>query len=110
MRAVVSAETLETAWVNEMKRKGPVVNIGEPMSESMLVGLTRVSVPVTCEHGELQVIMSVDNTGLLNGLRLAPATDISWTPPSYAALKKFREHDVVVGSGMLSVPGTLSLL
>lgn len=109
LRAVVSAETLQVAWMNEIERNGPVTTIGEPMSESMSSGLTRVSVPVRCEHGELLVIMSVDNAGLLNGLRLAPAADTTWAPPSYATLKKFREREVTVGSGSLSVPGTLSL-
>lgn len=108
LRAVVSSETLQAAWMNELERNGPVTTIGEPISEPMSVELTRVSIPVACEHGELMVIMSVDNAGLLNGLRLAPAAS-SWAPPPYAALKKFREQDVTVGSGKLSVPGTLSL-
>ena len=55
------------------------------------------------------MVMSVDEAGMLNGLRLAPATAGPWTPPHYAAPDRFDEHDVTVGSGPLAVPGTLSL-
>lgn len=109
LRAVVSAEMLRVAWMTEMGRNGAVSAIGEPMSEPTEAGLVRVSVPVTCERGGLTVVMSVDDAGLLNGLRIAPAATTSWTPPPYAAPKRFDEHEVTVGSGPLSVPGTLSL-
>jgi uncharacterized protein len=104
LRAVVSAETLRAAWDDEMARRGPLSVTGEPVSEP-----ARVSVPVTCEHGGLTVVMSVDGAGLLQGLRIGPAASAPWTPPSYAAPESFAERDVVVGSGPLAVPGTLSV-
>ena len=109
LRAVVSAETLQVAWVAEMGKNGSVSAVGEPVSEPTEAGLVRVSIPVTCEHGGLTVVMSVDHAGKLNGLRLAPATTTSWAPPPYAAPRRFAEHDVTVGSGALAVTGTLSL-
>ncbi len=110
LRAIVSASTVQNAWRAEISKRGQVSTIGEPASEQMGEGLVRVRVPVTCEHGGLMVIMAVDSKGTLQGFRLAaPEGAALWTPPSYANPKKFNEHDVTVGSGPLTVPGTLSL-
>ncbi|MGW1259931.1 alpha/beta fold hydrolase [Streptomyces sp. NPDC002513] len=109
LRAVVSAETLRTAWATETGAKGSITGIGQPTTEQREPGLVRVSVPVTCEHGGLTVVMSVDDTGMLHGLRLAPPSTTSWTPPPYAARSRFTEQEVTVGSGPLAVPGTLTL-
>lgn len=109
LRAAASAETLRVGWEGEIARIGPVSAIGGPGSEPVKAGLVRVSVPVTCERGGLTVVMSVDDAGMLHGLRLAPPADTSWEPPSYAAPKRFTEHEVTVGSGPLAVPGTLTL-
>ncbi len=109
LRAVVSAETLRMGWMTEVGKNGSVSAIGKPVSEPVKAGLVRVSVPVTCEHGALTVVMSVDDAGLLQGLRISSVASISWAPPSYAIPKRFDEHDVTVGSGQLAVPGTLSL-
>ncbi|GII31890.1 hypothetical protein Pmi06nite_53320 [Planotetraspora mira] len=109
LRAAVTAQRLQAAWAAELGKHGSVSAIGEPESEPGEAGLVRVSVPVTCEHGELMMIMSVDHVGMLHGLRLAPAATTSWTPPPYAAPKRFGECEVTVGSGPLAVSGTLSL-
>lgn len=109
LRAVVSAETLRVAWEAEIGGTGSVTAVGEAVTDPMAAGPVRVSVPVTCDTGERTVVMSVDDAGMLNGLRLAPASAASWTPPSYAAPERFDEHDVTVGSGPLAVPGSLSL-
>lgn len=110
LRAVVSAETVRDAWGAEIGKSGPISLIGEAAIEQAKEGLVRVSVPVTCEHGGLTVIMAIDSKGALQGLRLAaPEGATPWTPPSYANPKKFDECEVMVGSGPLAVPGTLSL-
>jgi uncharacterized protein len=109
LRAVVSAETLQIAWMDELGKNGPVVAVGMPLSEQIKAGLVRVRVPVSCERGTLAVAMSVDDTGMLQGLRISSEASLSWTPPSYANPKRFDEHDVMVGSGPLAVSGTLSL-
>jgi dienelactone hydrolase len=109
LRAVASAKTLRTAWATETSAKGSITEIGEPTAEQGEPGLVRVSVPVTCEHGGLTVVMSVDDTGMLHGLRLAPAATTSWTPPPYADGSSFTEQEVTVGTGRLAVPGSLTL-
>ena len=109
LQAAVSAETLRIGWVAEIGKNGPVSTVGEPICEPVKAGLVRVSVPVMCEHGALTVIMSVDDAGMLQGLRISSASTTAWSPPSYANPKTFDEHDVTLGSGSLAVPGTLSL-
>ena len=109
LRAVVSADALRAGWLALTGSKGPVRAVGEPAAEPFGAGLVRVRVPVTCEHGGLTVLMSVDGAGLLQGLLIEPAAAGSWTPPSYAVPDRFAEREVRVGSGPLAVPGTLSV-
>ncbi|MEV0228251.1 alpha/beta fold hydrolase [Nonomuraea sp. NPDC050786] len=109
LRAVVSAQTLQAEWERQTSGIGGISAIGTPAGEPVRAGLVRVSVPVTGEGGGLTVVMSVDETGLLQGLRLAPALAPQWTPPPYARRERFGEHEVTVGSGALAVPGTMSL-
>ncbi|MDS0138550.1 MULTISPECIES: serine aminopeptidase domain-containing protein [unclassified Amycolatopsis] len=109
LRAAASAGTLRVGWETELAKTGPVRAIGTPLSEPPAAGLVRVSVPVTCERGGLTVVMSVDDAGLLHGLRLAPPTGPSWVPPAYAEADRFTEHEVTVGTGPLAVPGTLTV-
>ncbi|GAA3246497.1 alpha/beta hydrolase [Nonomuraea helvata] len=109
LRAVVSAQTMQADWERQTAGIGMVTAIGTPTSEPARAGLVRVSVPVTGERGGLTVVMSVDETGLVQGLRLAPGLTTQWTPPPYARPERFDEHEVTVGSGALAVPGTMSL-
>ncbi|MDL4820834.1 alpha/beta hydrolase [Actinomadura opuntiae] len=109
LRDVASAGTLRVAWTEATARHGTVTSVGEPVAEPIGTGLVRVSVPVECERGALTVVMSVDGSGLLNGFRLAPGGTAAWSPPPYADPSAFEERDVVLASGPLSAPGTLSL-
>src|SRR6478752_6054332 len=83
LQAAVSAETLRIGWVAEIGKNGPVSTVGEPICEPVKAGLVRVSVPVMREHGALTVIMSVDDAGMLQGLRISSASTTAWSPPSY---------------------------
>jgi dienelactone hydrolase len=109
LRAAVSAETIRAGWTAEAARIGPVTAVGAPLSELSADGLVRVSIPVTGERGGLTVVVSVDDAGQLNGLRLAPPAGAEWTPPRYASAGRFTEREVTVGAGPLAVPGTLTL-
>jgi uncharacterized protein len=113
LRALVVPEVLEAAWVAEADRLGAVTLVGELTSEEPNAGVTAVRLPVTFERGELTFIVSVSESGWLVGLNLAPAGPTSvaepWSAPSYSDVQKFDEHEVMVGSGSLSAPGTLSL-
>ncbi|MEU0505554.1 hypothetical protein [Nocardia sp. NPDC005998] len=109
LRAAVSAETVEVAWRGEIAKIGAVRTVGAALGEPIGAGLIKMSVPVTCERGGLTVVVSVDDTGRLHGFRLAPPITSAWTPPRYAAPRKFTEQEVTVGSGGLAVPGTLTV-
>ncbi len=99
LRAAVSADTVRIAWTAELTKHGPVSAIGQPTPAGQ-----RVRVPVTCERGGLTVIMSIDDAGLLTGLRLESAAGTSWTPPPYATPKQFTEHEFT-----LPEPGTMTM-
>ena len=107
LRAQVSPAILQAAWVAETDRIGQVTQIGEPTSEPMDPELLRVSVPIQGERGGLTLVISVDQDGHLNGLRLA--TDETWNPPEYADPTTFEERDLTIGSGTQAVEGTLSI-
>ncbi|MFJ7496596.1 hypothetical protein ACIQZB_36620 [Streptomyces sp. NPDC097727] len=109
LRAVLTAEALQAAWLAETAGTGPVTDLGEPSSEPLLPDLIRVSIPLACERGQFTAVMSVDSAGLLNGLRLAPPASDPWAPPPYADPDAFEEHDVTVGSGALAVAGTVTV-
>jgi hypothetical protein len=74
LRAMVSARALRVAWADELGQRGPVSSVGTPVSEPANAGATVVKVPVTCEHGELTVVVLVTEEGWLTGLQLAPAS------------------------------------
>ena len=113
LRAMVTPETLQAAWAAELARQGPVTGVGTPVSEPAGPGGSLVRIPVTFEHGELTVAVSVSDEGWLTGLQLLPASAAQptrpWEPPSYADPAAFGEQDVTVGSGPLAVQGTMSL-
>jgi uncharacterized protein len=113
LRAMVPPEALQAAWAAEIGRRGPVTSVGTPLSEPAGPGAVVVRIPVTFEHGELTVVVSVTDDGWLAGIQLAPASAAEpagpWEPPLYADPGKFDEQDLTVGSGPLAVPGTLSV-
>ncbi|MHB9756537.1 alpha/beta hydrolase [Streptomyces sp. BYX5S] len=109
LRAAVSAEALRLAWTAEAAGLGGVKVIEEPVTEVGEAGLVRVRIPVSCADGSFTVVMSVGDDGLLHGLRLDPHGGAEWQPPHYADTDRFTERDVLLGTGPLAVPGTLSL-
>lgn len=108
LRAAVSPYSLRAAWLAEISRVGAVSAIGEPALAPFGDGLIRASVPVVCERGGFTLLMSIDTAGLLQGLRLADDAT-AWTPPDYADPDTFDEREIIVGSGELAVPGTMSV-
>ncbi|OXM44845.1 alpha/beta hydrolase [Amycolatopsis alba] len=109
LRAVVPAGALRAAWTAETGKHGSVTGFGDPVAEPAVAALVRVGVPVRCERGDLTVLMSVDEGGLLQGLQLAPATSPAWTPPPYADPATFTEHEITLGAGSSAVAGTLTM-
>jgi dienelactone hydrolase len=123
LQALVTAEALRAGWDAQLDRDGPVTSIGTPASEPVRAGVVVVTIPVSCERGQLAARIAVyeaeaeagaaGEASVLAGLQFLPvgpgAVTGPWQPPAYASQDKFSEQDVLVGSGPLAVPGTLSL-
>ncbi|MFH8385848.1 alpha/beta hydrolase family protein [Kitasatospora sp. NPDC018058] len=109
LRAAVNADALRLAWTAEAGGRGGITAIGEPVSEPGETDPVRVRIPVTCADGGFAVVTSVGGDGLLHGLRLTSDGGAEWQPPHYADPGRFTERDVLLGTGSLAVPGTLSL-
>lgn len=108
LRAVASAETVAEIWRREVGGRR-ILTRGPVALSSRADGLVTAKVPVRTEAGGMDVVMSVDGDGILHGLRFDPASDVEWTPPDYASMRRFEEHEVVVGGGADAVPGTMTL-
>ncbi|MFC0435821.1 alpha/beta fold hydrolase [Kutzneria buriramensis] len=95
LRAAVSADTLRFGWTAEV---GEVRSVGEPVE----LGPNRFAVLL---NGSVELRMSFDDEGRLNGLRLA-SPEVRWQPPSYAKPELFAEREVAVGTqaGTLTLP------
>lgn len=106
-------EYLGRLWAEAVDHNGPISTIGTPSTEPAGMGRTLVKVPVLCKGGGFGVLLSLDEGGLLQGLRLGTLEEAAplgpWTPPDYCDPTTFTESDVLVGDGQLAVPGTLSL-
>jgi pimeloyl-ACP methyl ester carboxylesterase len=95
LRAVASADTVRIGWTAEV---GTVRSVEEPVD----LGGNRFSVRI---NGDRELLMSLDDQGRVNGLRLGAAA-AEWEPPAYARPELFTEQEVAVGSqqGALTLP------
>ncbi|MGH2871272.1 MAG: alpha/beta fold hydrolase [Solirubrobacteraceae bacterium] len=113
LRQLVVPEALREGWEAELTRQGPVVSIGEPTSDPGARGSPIVRVPVRCERGGFTLIASMGPEGQLAGLQLAPSSAAApiapWEPPADADPTRFDEHELTIGSGPLSVPGSATI-
>jgi alpha-beta hydrolase superfamily lysophospholipase len=93
--AAVSADIMRIAWAKEV---GAVRHVGEPIP----LGDNRFSVLL---NGTVELRMSMDDQGRVNGLRLAQPS-APWRPPSYVQAERFTEREVLVGlqPGALVLP------
>ncbi|MFI1523829.1 alpha/beta hydrolase family protein [Kitasatospora cineracea] len=109
LRAVVPAEALRLAWTSETGARGGARAVGDPEPVPGGADPVRVRIPVTCADGGLTVVTSVGADGLLHGLRLDAHDSADWQAPPYAHQDRFTEREVLLGTGPLAVPGTLTL-
>ena len=67
-------------------------------------------VAVTCEfaNASLDLQVAYSPAGEVGGLHIVP-TPVGWTPPTYVVPSAFRTEDVTVGTGALSLPGSLTI-
>jgi dienelactone hydrolase len=113
LRGLVSVEQLGAAWSAGLAQAGPVVDIGTPIVEAARPGATTVKIPVICRAGGFAVVLSTDAAAQLWGLQLLPLSKATptppWTAPDYATPDTFAEQEITLGTGTLTVSGTLSM-
>jgi uncharacterized protein len=113
LRPMVTADGLRAAWEAVLADYGQLSSVGAPVCDPADGAMITVQVPVTFERGEQTLDVYLTRDGQLAGIQLAPAGDAEpaapWEPPGYANPGRFDESEVILGSGPLAVPGTLSL-
>jgi dienelactone hydrolase len=100
LRAAVPPKALRRAWATAIA--APVSVTGPAVAEPGQPGLVRVSVPTE----SCTVVMSLDDRGVVHGLRLAPSSGPQWTPPSYADPRRFAEREITLDTAgaTLTIP------
>ncbi|WP_216897455.1 alpha/beta hydrolase [Nocardia alni] len=110
LRDALTAEQLRDTWTDALARTGPITEIGDPITEPGRSQLTLVKIPVKCANEGFALVLGVDDTGWLWSWRLRALGEAQpWIPPDYADPTSFTESNVTVGSGVLAVPGILSM-
>ncbi len=109
MKAAAPEPKLREMWST---LEGQVGKFRERMSARTESAGAHEIVFVTCqfERASLDVKVVFDASGRIAGLFFSPAQSAErWQPPVYCDTALFVEHDVTVGTGEWSLPGTLSL-
>jgi uncharacterized protein len=113
LQAMVAPDALARGWSEALSREGAITSIGTPVTDPSGAGAVVVRVPVKCQRGGFTVIAAVNDLGELAGLQLAPLSAAApvepWQAPAYVDAGRFDEREVTLGSGPMSVPGTLSI-
>ena len=108
MKGLIPAEKLAAVWGSLATRAGAFE--GQTGTRVKAVG-AHTAVFVTCmfERASVDARVVLDGTGKVAGLFFSPARSAPTPKPPETQSDAFREEDVRVGSGVWSLPGTLSL-
>lgn len=112
MLQAVSEDTLKTQMASMISGFGTAQKIGDPAVQHVR-NLSVVTFPVHFSTADINVVIPVDDSGKVAGLRFSQGTitevQQKWTPPAYANPAAFHERDVTIGSGEWKLPGTLAM-
>ena len=122
LREAAPAATVAELWHRELAGR-PILSRGPVTLHTRKDGLVTATMPVRTGTGDgdrggddgddsdsgMDVLMSMDEHGLLHGLRFAAASGAVWSAPGYVSTRRLEEHEVVVGSGADAVPGSVTL-
>lgn len=108
MKAALPANKLQEAWQSLVARIGPFQR--QLGSRAEKLGQYDIAF-VTCEfdRGAMDVKLVFNSNQQITGLFFVPNEEATYKPPAYAQLDTFLELAVQVGSGVASLPGTLTL-
>ncbi len=110
MKAALPGEKLRGFWTGVGATGGRLKSCGEPRISSA-AEYTLVLTTCTFERQRADLKLTFHPDGRLAGMYLEAggASRPDWTAPTYVTSSSFREHEVQVVSGSVSLPGTLSM-
>jgi dienelactone hydrolase len=104
----MSAERLRQLWMQLTGQLGPLAALG-PGQVAEREGRHVVDLDARFARSALTVRVVLTPEAQVSGLWLNAPRPPDYAPPAYVDRAAFTEHDVVVGSGALALPGTLTL-
>lgn len=107
MRRLMPAKRLAETWAAIQAQAG-AFRVQRGAKVSQVNGYQVVS--VTCEfaRSSLDLQVALNPAGEVGGLHIVPGA-VAWTPPPYVTPSAFRSEEVTVGTGAVSLPGTLTI-
>lgn len=110
LRAALPDAKLRAYWLDVIGRGGLLKACAEPRT-FLAQGYTIAFTSCTFEKQKAELKLTFREDGRLAGMYLEPeeAERPAWTAPAYVTPGSFRESDVRVVSGSVSLPGTLTI-
>ena len=113
MQQALNEDKLKFMVGPQMKALGSAEKIGNPVVQPG-AKVSVVTFPIHFTTGDFDVIITVDNTGKIAGLRFTPGqgpagADVKWSAPDYVNASAFHDRDVTIGTDQWKLPGTLSI-
>ena len=108
MKAAMPHGKLEEAWSAIEQQAGAFKQQGKVRAEKR-GAYTLVFITCDFERTKLDVRIALDEVNRVGGLFFGPATNVDYTSAPYVKGDSFSERSVVVGTGELSLPATLSI-
>jgi dienelactone hydrolase len=110
LKAALPEAKLRAFWLGVLGKGGLLKSCAEPRT-FLAQGYTLAFTSCTFEKEKAELKLTFRADGRLAGMFLEPeeAERPAWTAPSYVTPEAFRESDVKVVSGSVSLPGTLTI-
>jgi dienelactone hydrolase len=110
LKAALPEAKLRGFWLDVLGKGGPLKSCAEPRT-FLAKGYTLSFTSCTFEKRKAELKLTFRADGRLAGMFLEPeeAERPAWTAPAYVKPEEFRERDVDVVSGSVSLPGTLTI-
>jgi dienelactone hydrolase len=110
LKAALPDAKLRSFWLGVIGRGGLLKSCAEPRT-FLAKGYTLAFSSCTFEKEKAELKLTFRPDGRIAGIFLEPeeAERPAWTAPAYVKPEAFRESDVKVASGSVSLPGTLAI-
>jgi dienelactone hydrolase len=110
MLRVSGPDKLETMWTKQLPAQLGAFKKQAASRRDQLQGYEIVLVTCEFEKAILDARVVFDKAGKIAGFGFVPtAPPVKYEPPAYADPAKFVESEIIVGSGIWQLPGTLTI-